>query len=157
MSFWDRVIVVGATAEIGSHTFHAAGIRRFAAKFDPQPFHLDEATARASLLGALCASGWHTASVSMRLGVDYRRNEIRRWVEAGNAEPQVGPSPGFTDLRWPKPVFAGDRVSFTQTVTAKRLSASRPGWGIVELAVAGVNQHGERVFSFQAAAFHGTG
>lgn len=155
MSFWDT-IAIGGVAEIGSHLFTAEEIMRFAEKFDPQPFHLDEAAAKASLLGGLCASGWHTAAVSMRLNVDYRYGMAKAWVAAGNPPPQSGPSPGVTNLRWPKPVFAGDTVTYTQTVTAKRVSESRPGWGVIEFSTLGVNQHGETVFSFDAAAFQGT-
>lgn len=152
MSFWD-LIVAGEVAETGTHVFAAADIRRFAEKFDPQPFHLDEDAARASLLGGLCASGWHTAAVSMRLGVDYRRRQVRRWTDAGNAEPLAGPSPGIRNLRWPKPVFAGDAVTFRQVVTGKRPSASRPGWGVVELSTSGVNGNGATVISYDAAVF----
>ena len=66
---------VGDRAEIGRHTFTLEEIKTFAQRFDPQPFHLDEAAAAQSLFGALCASGWHTACMWMRLAVEYRRRE----------------------------------------------------------------------------------
>lgn len=155
MSYWET-ITVGETIELGSHSFDADAIKQFAAKYDPQGFHLDEAAAKASMFGGLCASGWHTAAVCMRLNVDARAAHTRAWVAAGNPAPKLGPSPGVTNLRWLKPVYAGDTVTFRQTVTAKRKSASRPGWGVLEFTTLGVNQNGEPVFSFDGAAFSGT-
>lgn len=154
MSAWDD-IVVGETYGIGSHRFEADDIRRFAARYDPQPFHLDEAAARASLLGGLCASGWHTAAVAMRLNVDHQAAVARRRAAAGLPPSRIGPSPGVRNLRWPRPVMAGDRVTFTQTVTARRPSASRPGWGLVAFATAGVNDEGTTVFASDGAVFFG--
>ncbi|MEH6718227.1 MAG: MaoC family dehydratase [Aurantimonas endophytica] len=155
MSYWDT-IVIGEKVEIGSHRFEATDIKRFAAKYDPQPFHLDEEAARHSVLGGLCASGWHTTAVWMRLNIDSQTARINAFVAAGNPVPKVGPSPGLKNLRWLKPIYAGDTVTFTQHVTAKRKSASRPGWGVIEFSCEGVNQSGETVFSFHAAAFYGT-
>lgn len=155
MTYWDT-ITVGATLDLGSHTFDADAIKRFAAQYDPQPFHLCEETARTSVFGELCASGWHTAAVCMRLNVDAQAAQARERVAAGNPPPKLGPSPGIKNLRWLKPVYAGDTVTFSQTVTAKRESASRPGWGVVEFTMLGRNQHGEPVFSFEGAAFCGT-
>ncbi|MEX6506730.1 MaoC family dehydratase [Jiella sp. M17.18] len=154
MSFWDT-IVVGEAILLGSHTFTADEIKRFAAAYDPQVFHLDEEKARASVLGGLCASGWHTAAVCMRLNVETRYARVREWVEAGNPAPRIGPSPGFRNMAWKKPVYAGDTIRFSQTVTAKRATASRPGWGILEFSTDGVNQHGETVFGFEGVAFQG--
>ncbi len=65
MKFFED-IRVGETADIGRHTFTAEDIKAFAARFDPQPFHVDEAAAARSHFGRLCASGWHTACVWMR-------------------------------------------------------------------------------------------
>lgn len=155
MTLWDA-ITIGEVADLGSHVFTAEDIVRFAAKFDPQVFHLDAEKARASVLGGLCASGWHTAAVCMRLNVDHQTRRISAWMMAGNPMPRLGPSPGVTNLKWLKPVYAGDSVRFRQTVTGKRLSASRPGWGVVEFATLGVNQSEVPVFSFDGAAFVGT-
>lgn len=155
MTFWDSLIV-GEAREMGSHTFLAEDIKRFAAKYDPQAFHLDANAAKASILGGLCASGWHTAGVCMRLNVESQVALGRAWVAAGNQPPRMGPSPGVKNLAWPKPVYAGDTVTFTQTLTGKRASASRKGWGVLEFTTQGVNQHGDTVFSFDGAAFCGT-
>ncbi|WP_102958850.1 MaoC family dehydratase [Mangrovicella endophytica] len=155
MSFFDA-IVVGETAGLGTHLFEAAEIKRFAALYDPQAFHLDEEAAKVSLLGGLCASGWHTAAIYMRLNVDHRDRIAAAWIAGGNAAPNFGPSPGIRNIRWPKPVMADDSVTYHRTVTGKRLSASRPGWGIVETHVEAVNQRGEPVFSCDGAAFCST-
>lgn len=154
MSFWDA-IEIGRTTAIGSHRFAAEEIKAFAAKFDPQPFHLDEAAAEASIFGGLCASGWHTAAVFMRFNVKHIEAEVERWVALGNGRAIIGPSPGFRNLRWLRPVHAGDTVSYETTITDKRLSASRPGWGLIETANVGRNQSGDVVFSFDGAAFVG--
>lgn len=155
MSFWDT-IRVGETIELGSHQFLAADIKRFAAKFDPQTFHLDAEAAKASVLGGLCASGWHTAAVFMRLNVEGTKRAVEAFVAGGGTAPKVGPSPGVTELRWLRPVFDGDTIAFSQAVTAKRISGTRQGWGVLEFESGGVNQNGEPVFSMKAAAFMGT-
>ena len=64
-----------------------------------------------------------------------------------------GPSPGFRDLRWIRPVLAGDTVTFSTEIESKRISESRPGWGILQSATRGVNQRGEDVYSVKATAF----
>ena len=64
-----------------------------------------------------------------------------------------GPSPGFRDLRWIKPVLAGDTISYASQVEALRTSEKRPEWGIVQARNTGTNQHGELAFSFLATAF----
>ena len=155
MSFWDE-FAEGTGETLGSHRFTAEDIKRFAAKYDPQPFHLDEDKAKASVLGGLCASGWHTASVFMKLNVETRARQMRAWMEAGNPPPVMGPSPGVKNLRWPKPVFAGDTITYSQEIKGKRKSESRPGWGVVEFKTAAVNEAGETVFSVDGAVFCGT-
>ncbi|WAP69591.1 MaoC family dehydratase [Jiella pelagia] len=155
MSFWDT-FVIGEPIALGSHRFLAEDIIRFAEKYDPQVFHLDPEAAKNSVLGGLCASGWHTAAACMRLNVEYRYGRLREWIEAGNPAPKIGPSPGFKNMRWPKPVYAGDTVTFTQTVVDKRASGTKPGWGILSFTTLGVNQDGAEVFAFDGAAFQGT-
>ena len=120
----------GEKTELGSYTFTAESIKRFAGAFDPQSFHLDEAAAAASLFGGLCASGWHTAAVWMRLMVD---NGLRNSAAdfEGQARPRIGPSPGFEAMQWLKPVMAGETISFTTEVIEMRASRSRPEWGLV--------------------------
>ena len=146
-------IAVGDHHDFGSHLFTTEEIKRFAGVYDPQRFHTDEAEAAKTHFGALCASGWHTASVMMRLFVDHFSRETERARGRGEAAPRFGPSPGFDDLKWLKPVYAGDRIAFTGEVTAKRELRSRPGWGIVTLITTGVNQNGEPVFAFTGHIF----
>lgn len=155
MTFYET-IEVGRTDELGTHRFTAEDIKRFAAKYDPQPFHLDEQAAEGTLLGALCASGWHTAATFMRLVVEHRRREVEDAAARGMAAPELGPSPGVKNLGWPRPVFAGDTLTYRQTVTAKRVSEKRPGWAVVETHVEATNQNGDVAFSMDGAMFIGT-
>jgi acyl dehydratase len=145
---------VDARVELGSFAFTADEIVAFARSFDPQPFHMDEAAARASAFGKLAASGWHTGSVWMAAMVSHRkRQEAAFRATRTGAPPRLGPSPGFTNLRWSKPVFAGDRITYHSRCTDKRESASRPQWGLFFHRNSGVNQNGEEVFSFEGCAF----
>jgi acyl dehydratase len=152
MRFFED-IKVGDRSELGAFTFTAPDIKRFAAQFDPQRFHLDEEEGRKSLFGGLAASGWHVASVCMKLLVAH----VRRQTEAAQARGEEvavwGPSPGFRDLRWIKPVLAGDTITFAREIESARTSDSRPEWGIVQLRNFGTNQRGELVFSYVATAF----
>lgn len=152
MTTYER-IAVGDTHELGSHLFTTEEIRRFADAFDPQVFHTDEAAAKDSLFGGLCASGWHTASAMMRQLVDYFGREIERATARGEPAPRLGPSPGFDDLKWLKPVYPGDRIAFSAIVVGKRPSGSRPGWGIVSMETTGANQKGEPVFAITTHVF----
>lgn len=152
MRFFED-IQIGQRREIGAHTFTAEAIKSFAAKFDPQRFHLDEEEGRKSLFGGLAASGWHVGSACMRLLVDDGRRMTQEAVARGDKLAVWGPSPGFRDLRWIRPVLAGDTVSFVNVVTDKRTSASRPGWGILQATTTGTNQRGEEVYSITATAF----
>jgi acyl dehydratase len=152
MKFWED-IAVGERAELGSHTFAADDIKAFARRFDPQPFHLDEAAARRSHFGALCASGWHTAATWMRLMVEYQNGQDAARRARGEQSAALGPSPGFRDLKWLKPVYVGDTVSYTTEVVEKRASNSRPDWGLIRIRNSGVNQKGEPVISFISVAF----
>lgn len=106
----------------------------FAAEFDPQPFHLDEAAASASIFRGLAASGWHTAAMTMRLLLD---SEFR---PAGGI---VGA--GFDELRWPLPVRPGDELHVESEVLEVRPSKSRPDQGMVKLRTTTLNQDGKAV------------
>jgi acyl dehydratase len=146
-------ITVGRRREVGSFTFTAEEIKRFARKYDPQRFHLSEEEGRNSLFGGLAASGWHVASVCMKLMVTSMQRLAREAVARGETVVAGGPSPGFRDLRWIKPVMAGDTISFVSEVESLRTSDSRPEWGIVQIRNTGTNQRGEVVFSFLGTGF----
>jgi acyl dehydratase len=144
---------VGERTDLGAHTFTAEDIKRFASAFDPQPFHMDEEAAKASHFGRLCASGWHTVAVWMRLNVRHAQRLTRERQAEGLGIARVGPSPGFEELKWLKPVYAGDRISFGTEVLSKRASRSRPGWGLLTMRSNARNQAGQEVMSFIANVF----
>ena len=152
MRFFED-IQVGDRRELGSFTFTADNIKTFAAKFDPQRFHLDEEEGRKSLFGGLAASGWHVASVFMRLLVADDQRRAKQLAARGEQVAMWGPSPGFRELRWIKPVLAGDTISFHSEIVSMRISDSRPQWGILQVRNTGTNQRGELVFSILATAF----
>jgi len=146
-------IHVGRRREVGSFTFTADEIKRFARKYDPQRFHLSEEEGRKSLFGGLAASGWHVASVCMKLMVTSMQRLAREAVARGEVIGVGGPSPGFRDLRWIKPVMAGDTITYVSEVESLRASDSRPDWGIVQIRNTGTNQRGEVVFSYLGTGF----
>jgi acyl dehydratase len=152
MKFFED-IRVGERTALGRHTFTAEEIKTFAARFDPQPFHLDEAAASRSHFGKLCASGWHSVCVWMRLLIVCRRREDDERRLRGEKVARLGPSPGFRDLKWLKPVYAGDTISYATEVLETRALSSHPGWGIISLYNTGVNQRGEAVISFVSSVF----
>jgi len=152
MRYFDD-INVGDRMELGSHSFTAEDIKLFAGQYDPQAFHLDEAAAAQSHFGALCASGWHTIAVWMRLRVLYGRREDAERAARGEVIAKLGPSPGFRALKWFKPVYAGDTVTYASEIAEKRASQSRPGWGLVFARNTGTNQKGEVVMSFIGSGF----
>ncbi|MEM8701004.1 MAG: MaoC family dehydratase [Pseudomonadota bacterium] len=143
----------GDTLELGRHTFLKDDIIRFAEKYDPQPFHLSEEGAARTHFGRLCASGWHTASVFMKLFVAKMKAMQEEARDAGSRFARIGPSPGFEDLKWIKPVFVGDTLTYTRIVTGKTESRSRPEWGLVHSDMLAHNQDGTLVFSFKATVF----
>jgi acyl dehydratase len=153
MSNYFEELEIGTMAELGSHTFTREEIVDFARRFDPQPFHLDEAAAKESLFGGLCASGWHTAAVWLRLVLDYRKRQADLLTFRGERPARYGPSPGFDKLRWRKPVFVGDTLRFTTRIKDKIDSRSRPAVGLVLSENEGFNQHGEMAFSVIAKVF----
>jgi acyl dehydratase len=152
MRFFED-IEIGQRREVGSFTFTADGIKKFAREFDPQRFHLDEEEGRKSLFGGLTASGWHVASVCMKLMVADGSRQTLEAAAHGEKIAIWGPSPGFRELRWIKPVLAGDTVSFATEVESLRLSEKRPEWGVLQARNTGTNQRGELVYSFLATAF----
>jgi acyl dehydratase len=152
MSFFED-LAVGQQREVGSFTFTAEDIKRFARQFDPQRFHLDEEAGRKSLFGGLAASGWHVGSVCMKLLVADGQRRMQEAAARGEKVAVWGPSPGFRDLRWIKPVLAGDTITYASEVESLRISEKRPEWGILQARNTGTNQRGELVFSLLATAF----
>jgi acyl dehydratase len=151
MHFFED-IAIGQRREVGSFTFTAEAIRKFAGQFDPQRFHLDEEAGR-KVFGGLAASGWHVGSVCMKLMVTDGQRRAKEAAARGEQVAVWGPSPGFRELRWIKPVLAGDTVSFASEIESLRASEKRPEWGILQARNSGTNQHGELAFSFLATAF----
>ncbi|MFG5121088.1 MaoC family dehydratase [Methylorubrum sp. POS3] len=143
---------IGNVRDLGAHRFGADSIVGFAKEYDPQVFHLDPVTARATHFGGLCASGWQTAAVWMkRLHATFARDVA--FTARSGPVPQLGPSPGFKDMRWLRPVYAGDTISYASQLTDRRASASRPGWGIATHHNTAKNQRGEPVFEFTGSVF----
>jgi acyl dehydratase len=152
MKFFED-IHVGESFAVGRHTFTAGDIKSFAMRFDPQRFHVEEAAAERSHFGALCASGWHTAVVWMRLMVDYRRGMIEAARARGEPVAGSGPALGFRELKWLKPVYVGDTIDYASEVIEARASNSRPGFGLMTIRSTGINQNGEPVISFLSTTF----
>ena len=125
MHFFED-IEIGARRELGAFTFTAEAIKKFAAQFDPQRFHLDEEEGRKSLFGGLAASGWHVGSVCMKLLVADGKRLAKEAAARGEEVAVWGPSPGFRELRWIRPVLAGDTIRFSNVVETKRPRRSGP-------------------------------
>ncbi len=130
---------VAQTFGSGRLRIEAQRIKTFAAEFDPQPFHLDERTARNTFFGGLAASGWHTAALTMRLLVE---SELK---PAGGI---IGL--GFDELRWPRPVRPGDELRLQSEVLEVRVSKSRPTQGLIKVRTTTLNQSDEAVQVFVA-------
>src|SRR5258705_7935050 len=143
---------IGERRELGSCTFTADAIKKFAAQFDPQRFHLDEEEGRKSLFGGLAASGWHVGSVCMKLLVADGQRAAREALARGEKIAIWGPSPGFRELRWIKPVLAGDTITFASEVESKPASEKRPEWGILQPPNTGANQRRDPVVSLLGTA-----
>jgi acyl dehydratase len=141
---WWEDFRVGDRIEMGRHTFGAEEIIAFARQFDPQPFHTDAQAAKASFFGGLVASGWHTCAVAMRLTVDSHVNDTK----------SMG-SPGLDNIRWLKPVRAGDTLTYYRVVLESRASASRPDAGLVKSRWEAVNQDGETVMTMDGWGMFG--
>ncbi len=142
--FWED-FAVGSTRESHpsgkGYTFTEEAIVGFARQFDPQYFHLDAQAAKTSLFGGLCASGWHTASVTMRLMCD-------GW----NLDTASLGSPGLDQLKWLQPVMVGDTIRVCLTVLATRPMASRPDVGLVHSNWSVLNQRDTEVLSMNGWA-----
>jgi acyl dehydratase len=130
--------VEGATLDLGSKLVTAEEIIEFASEFDAQPMHLDEEAGKQSILGGLSASGWHSCVMFMRMLCD-----------AFLLDSTSQGSPGIDQVKWKRPVLAGDRLTGRCTVLSKRLSKSKPQLGFVAMRAELVNQRGESVFELE--------
>ena len=144
----DEFYGIGVTTTLGSHKFEADAIKAFAARYDPQPFHMDEEAAKKSIFGGLCASGWHTAATWMKYNLAASPDVLVKQWNGPGPMPEFGPSPGFTNLKWPKPVYAGETVTFTRTGLAHRPIASRPGWRLLNIRAEAFDSTGDKVIEF---------
>ena len=140
-SHWED-LVVGAAVPLGQRTVTRDEILHYAAAFDPQPLHLDEEAARHTMVGRLCASGWHTCALTMRILCD---GHLAKAAGLGAS--------GLSDARFLKPVFPGDTLAVTMTCLSKRPLASKPGVGLCEIAIETRNQAGETVLTWQSTQF----
>ena len=134
---WED-FAAGQVRDLGTVTPTREETIAFASQFDPQPFHLDDEAAKASVFGALSASGWHTCAMAMRLMVT---NFLHETSSLG--------SPGLDSLKWLKPVYPGDTLSLRHTITEKRVMAKRPDVGLVRTTWEMFNQHGDAVLRME--------
>jgi acyl dehydratase len=122
----------GEVITYGAYKVTEEEIRAFASQYDPQPFHLDAEAARASLLGGLCASGWHSCAMLNRMNVDAY---LERAASMGSF--------GLDEVKWVRPVFPGETLSVRRTTLALRVSTRRPEMGIVTFRFEVMNGDGE--------------
>lgn len=135
--YWED-FPVGHQMDFGGMPVDREAVIAFARQFDPQPFHVDEEAAKASLFGGLCASGWHTCAMAMRMMCD------GYLLEAAS----LG-SPGIDALRWLQPVFPGDTLRLRMQVLAARPMASKPHVGLVRSQWTMFNQHDAPVMTME--------
>jgi acyl dehydratase len=132
----------GQTSQFGAYQVTESEIKEFASKYDPQFFHLDDEAAKQSLFGGLCASGWHTAAMFMRMLIDNLPEE----------HGSLG-SPGINNLKWLKPVYPGYILSVKSCVSHCRLSESKLGVGLICVNYEIVNQHDVAVMTLESNTF----
>jgi acyl dehydratase len=130
-------IEIGRKSSFGRCEVTREEVLAFAAKYDPQPFHLDDEAAAKTHFGRLSASGWHTTAMVMAM-----------LVENMKANPQAGlGSPGVDELRWVKPVYPGDTLRVETEVLSKRQSMTKPHMGFFKSALTAFNQNDEPVMT----------
>jgi len=135
--YWED-FTPGLVMDLGHAAVTREATLAFAAQFDPQPFHLEDAAAEASLFGRLSASGWHTCAMTMRLMCDGYLNDAA----------SLG-SPGIENLRWLKPVYPGDTLHARMEVLESRVMNSRPAVGLVRSRWRVTNQAGDDVMTME--------
>jgi acyl dehydratase len=136
-------IEVGRAVTFGAKLVTKEEVIEFALAFDPQPFHTSEEEAKATHIGELIASGWHSCAMLMRMICDNLLNEA---ASEG--------SPGMEEVRWLKPVRPGDVVRGRFTCTAKRVLKSRPHVGLCQTTFEMLNQHGDVVMTWDSAQLY---
>jgi acyl dehydratase len=129
---------VGMKFGSGTYLMEEAEIKDFAAKYDPQPMHIEEAAAQASVFKGLAASGWHTAAVSMRLLI------------TGGLPFAAGAVGLGGEIEWPRPTRPGDVLRVESEIVEIIPSRSKPNQGIVRVRNTTLNQKGEPVQIFTA-------
>jgi acyl dehydratase len=134
-------IAAGQTYRSPELRIDAAAITEFAAQFDPQPFHLDDAAARDSLFEGLAASGWHTAALTMKLCLSSEFQPAGGIIGVGG------------ELLWPRAVRPGDALHVEIEVLETRTSRSRPRQGVVKIRISTLNQQGDPVQTFTPTLF----
>ncbi|WP_322988127.1 MULTISPECIES: MaoC family dehydratase [unclassified Hoeflea] len=142
---------LGVRRDLGSHVFTAEAIINFARQFDPQRFHVDPEAAKDTVFGGLCASGWHTSATWMKLNIRSIKNDVAKAQSEGRTPPEFGPSPGVRNIRWFKPVFAGDEIRYSRINRGARPLNSRPGWSVLETSAEAHDKAGNIVMSFDSA------
>src|SRR5579863_2452475 len=129
---------VGQRFTSGSYLMEETRIKEFATEFDPQPFHLDETAARASIFKGLAASGWHTAAVAMKLLVTGGLPFANGIVGLGG------------EISWPRPTRPGDLLRVESEIVEITPSRSKPRQGVVSVRSTMVNENGEAVYVLNA-------
>jgi acyl dehydratase len=138
-------ILIGQSADLGQTEFSREAILAYGKRFDPRIVaQAADGSAR------LAAAGMHVAAAGMRRLVDTRRSLRAAMAERGETLPQLGVSPGFTEMRWPYPVHEGDIVSYSMETMSKR-ETSKPKWGLIGNGFRGLNQRGQEVLVFSSA------
>jgi acyl dehydratase len=135
--YWED-FSVGEVRDLGHITPTREEIIAFASQFDPQPFHLDDEGGKASMFGGLCASGWHTCSMAMRLMVT---NFLQETASLG--------SPGLENIKWTKPVYPNDTLRLQTTVLETKPMGRRPDVGMTRNLWEMFNQHGDKVLQME--------
>lgn len=141
--YWED-FRVGEVIEFGEKCVSRDEIIEFASEFDPQPFHLSEEGGKASILGGLCASGWHSCAMLMRMMCD----------EFILDSSSMG-APGVDEVRWQKPVYVNDVLRVRRTVLDARVSSSRPEMGLTKFRSELLNDRNETVVVMTGWSMYG--
>jgi len=138
MRYYEDLVIGTVTKSERTYEVTREEVIEFASKYDPQPFHLDDAAAAKTHFGRLSASGWHTGAMAMRMMVEGWQSQ----------EPTAGlGSPGIDELRWKKPVYPGDTLRVESKLIFKRRMKSRPDMGLMKTEQTVYNQDGDVVMT----------